>query len=136
MGIEEIPSDELIEMTALFHRSFNAAGCDPACHCCYTKIPVGDKFKLATVRIVKTDSEGSQSSARMFAKDRLDVISGETDSHHRINDVSREVMLCASCTVDLFQEKQLSKAKKDVEDAENFVSSGGGCFRINGKIVH
>lgn len=136
MNVEEIPSDELVGMTELFHRAFNAAGCNPACHCCYNKIPVGDNFKLATVRIVNTDYSDSARTARFFAKERLDVINGDIAFHHRVDDVSREVMLCASCTVDLFQEKQLSKAKKDVEEANNFVNSGGGCFRINGKIVH
>jgi len=49
MTVEEIPADELVVMTDLWHRAFNAAGCNPQCHGCYKYLKIGDKFKLATI---------------------------------------------------------------------------------------
>lgn len=137
MGIEEIPSDELIEMTELFHRAFNAAGCNPACHCCYHFINVGDNFKLSTVREVKINSGDSANSSNVaFERDRLKVLTGEIESSERVKDITHEVMLCKYCTSDLFQKKQLDKVKDLSKKAQEYYDRGGGCFRVNGKIIH
>ena len=137
MSIEEIPSNELVEMTALFHRAFNAAGCNPACHCCYRFIEVGDKFKLSTVRDVHTQKHGTSNIGEgAFAKDRLKVIEGKIEKADRVTDVTHEVMLCIKCTPELFHERQHKEAKEHTEQYEKYRKNGGGCFRINGKIIH
>lgn len=138
MTVEEIPSDKVFKMTNFWHRAFNAAGCNPQCHCCYKKINVGGSFKLATVRDVSTDMAGSANTGDgAFVESRLAVIEGKQPYYpEHVKDETREVMLCDVCTHELFQEKQLSKAKKDVEQRKAYVKSGGGCFRINGKIIH
>lgn len=54
MTVQEIPEDQVLEMTSALHRAFNIAGCDPMCHCCEKMLPVGSQFKLAmTKRIEK-----------------------------------------------------------------------------------
>ena len=99
MSIEQLPSDELIEMTELFHRAFNAAGCNPACHCCYHFIEVGDKFKLSTVRDVHTHKHGTSNIGEgAFAEDRLKVIEYKIEKADRVTDVTNEVMLFIKCT--------------------------------------
>lgn len=49
MTIDDIKADVKMEMTELLLRAFQAAGCEPSCHCCYSEIKVGDEFKLAIV---------------------------------------------------------------------------------------
>lgn len=108
MSIEEIPADELIEMTDTWHRAFSAAGCNPACHGCWEHIKVGEKFKLATINAA--------------------VAIGSTD---RNTIISKEVMLCERCNpknVEKQDEEAIEKNRKNKEEK--------GCFRINGKIIH
>ena len=137
MQIEEIPSDELIEMTNLFHRAFNAAGCNPACHCCYHFIEVGDKFKLSTVRDVRTHNHGTSNIGEgAFAEDRLGVLEGKIEKADRVTDITHEVMLCVECTPELFHKKQLNESRMHSVQYKKYRDNGGGCFRINGKIVH
>lgn len=113
MSIEQIPSDKLVKMTLIFHRAFNSFGCNPICHCCVSHIKVGDKFKLATV---DTYSEKSANSGI---------------SRYETTD-TREVMLCENCTVDSMN--KMSATRK--AEYEKFSKKGGGCYRINGKIIH
>lgn len=137
MKVENIPPDEMVKMTKSLHRIFNAGGCNPACHCCYGLIEIGGMFKLSTIREVLTQMKGSvNTSDSAFVKDRLSVIQHKKeakDTDH-ISDTTKEVMLCEKCTPDLFHTKQLSTAKKDVEFRIKYEQSGGGCFRVNGKI--
>lgn len=123
MNIEQIPSDELVLMTEVWHRSFNALGCDPACHCCDRPIPVGDMFKLATVE-EGSPQHTSHPAHLQEAIDKYDETS-----------TSREVMLCEVCTPKKYKNSQIRKLK---ERKEAFKDQPGkwGCFRINGKIVH
>jgi len=51
--IDEIKADEEGVMTSTLIRAFRAAGCDPACHCCFKTLKEGDKFKLAKVETMK-----------------------------------------------------------------------------------
>ena len=113
MKVEEIPSDKLVVMTKFWHKAFNTAGCNPMCHCCMRDIKIGEKFKLATVETNKTDSANSGIS--LMAKIE-----------------SREVMLCQSCSVE--DMNKMTKINK--EKYEEYRNSGGGCFRVNGKIIH
>lgn len=137
MSIEEIPSDQVFDMSELFHRSFKAAGCDPACHCCYKFIPVGEKFKLSTIREVRVDmSHTSNTSETAFAQDRLKVIKGDLIKSPSIIDETKEVMLCKKCTSGLFHKKQLDAAHISSDLAKKYYQRGGGCFRVNGKILH
>lgn len=125
MKIEEIPSDELVEMTEPFHRAFKTEGCDPACHCCWKPIAVGVKFKLATIERPKDISTNYP--------DRFqDVIDNYSE-----NSVTREVMLCSNCTPAMYKKRQIADLKKRKKRAETQLSpSQWGCYRINGKIVH
>ena len=127
MKVEDIPADEIIVMTDLLHRIFNTCGCNPMCHCCNIMIKVGDKFKLATVE--KTDFKYGSGNSRLV---NLMIPTGEIHS--------KEVMLCETCTAEEFQKKQhdlFTNNRKEYEKQEEaHKKSGGGCFRINGKIVH
>jgi hypothetical protein len=126
MKVEEIPSDELFVMTEMWHRAFNAAGCNPMCHACKNMLPVGSNFKLGTI----------QKENFVFGKGNpnrglLKVKTGTTSS--------REVMLCESCTPETYkylEEKMFIENKKEYDRLEALhAKNGGGCFRINGKIV-
>lgn len=116
MSIEEIPSNEVIVMTSLMHRSFNAGGCDPMCHCCTNWIKVGDNFKLSTVNTFQRNTSNSG-------------INFYTDA----NAVTKEVMLCDKCTA---EDVNKFSARKKKELSKYMKSVNGGCYRINGKIVH
>ena len=112
--IANIPADTLVQMTMDFHRLFNEGGCDPACHGCNKKIPVGDKFKLATVlaRTRKKFEDGS--------------------GHFESVIKSKEVMLCPECK----PEDVSRKAEENTEGSFFSGRRGGyGCYRVNGKIA-
>lgn len=47
--IDDIPPDEMIELTESMKRAFLALDCDPECHCCGKPIEIGQKFKLAYI---------------------------------------------------------------------------------------
>ena len=47
--LDNIPADKNIVLTKDMHRAFNAAGCNPACHCCDSSISIAEFIKLATV---------------------------------------------------------------------------------------
>lgn len=191
--IEEIPSDEPIEMTELFHRAFNAAGCDPMCHCCEKMISVGKNFKLATIKkaqvwwggdielklkerkgkeitekdlweahnvtmrfdgyfrlssngrlinnngagvsykefISNTDQPWSrEENGSVFMKHDLD---NWEEIKNSFKDSSHEVMLCETCTPDEFARRETLRLKSKNKE---FNKPKGGCFRVNGKIVH
>jgi len=112
MEVEEIPSDEVIEMSSVMHRAFKAGGCRPLCHGCGKWLDVGSKFKLQTVNTTL----------------RYDGVNIDTGR----NIESREVMLCDICTPE-----DVEKSAKQAHSAYNKKrESGGGCYRVNGKIVH
>lgn len=106
MSIKEIPSDQLVIMTAEMHRLFNAGGCDPACHGCWKKLPPGSHFKLSTIKMAHS-------------------IPGNSKREHI---KSKEVMLCEKCNP-----KDVSERAETVAKSESELL---GCFRINGQIVH
>lgn len=154
MTVETIPSDELIEMSDLFHRSFNAAGCDPMCHCCEKMIPIGSQFKLATVFIAPNkwgesayfQKEVLLGNKKAKFKDylkffKLDIRKNyedfDTKSYRKDAEKysleSKEVMLCEKCNPETFQLKELEYLEKEIIRIE---TPQGGCFRINGKIIH
>ncbi len=108
MKIEEIPADKTVIMTANLSRLFKAGGCAPMCHACAEKIKVGEKFKLSTM--VTAIMRGSLNY---------------TDLE------SREVMLCEKCTITDLNKPEIEK----IEIEKKRRAAGGGCFRINGKIV-
>lgn len=109
MKIEEIPADKIVTMTKELHRLFKAGGCAPMCHACNKKLTVGESFKLST--LVTAVRKGSLNY---------------TDLE------SREVMLCDTCTTEDLNKPEIDKIK--IEKARR--AAGGGCFRVNGKIVH
>lgn len=135
--IEEIPADKLFQMTDFWHRAFNAAGCDPMCHCCQTKIGVKKDFKLATV---KKPSENAFDKSEI--KSLIKLLHGFIksfkvwegwDREREVTLISHEVMLCDICTSEMFMAKQI---KIGEEELNRLNKAKGGCFRINGKIVH
>jgi len=112
MNIEDIKPDELVTMDEVLHKIFNAGGCNPTCHCCYNRIAVGERFKLAHVnmnRIKETDG----CRYRPFRSDE-----------------PHEVMLCGN--IECTPQKMVKKAK---ESTERHRRAGGGCSIIKGKIV-
>lgn len=113
--ISELPSDQDIEMTELMYRAFNAGGCRPICHCCFKELEVGLHFKLSTV-------------LSYFNKRSIAV----GISHFGSDPTSQEVMLCDVCDVNSFNKM----TKKKLKEYEEYRNNGGGCFRINGKVVH
>ena len=154
MEIENIPSDKLIEMTELFHRSFNAVGCDPMCHCCEKMIPVGNYFKLSTIfeapqkwgecaYFQKEILLGNQTAS---LEDYIKFFEYEIREQHKEFDLnqyekdaeryelsSKEVMLCEDCSPKSFMLKELDYLEKEIIRIE---TPKGGCFRVNGKIIH
>lgn len=117
LTIEEIPSGELMQMSISWHNAFNVAGCNPMCHCCEKMIAVGNWFKLSVT-----------STFRHYPP------------YMRYNN-SIDVMLCDKCTVEQYEEKVVKDHKlnweyKAPEKSPSKRYSGGGCFRINGKIIH
>lgn len=130
MTVEQIPSDKLVKMTSIFHRAFNAAGCDPECHCCGNKIPVGENFKLSTV-VKKPMVWGTQ------LEEGIEIMQGKINSYKDYNGDeqvhSQEVMLCHICTPLMYHEKVIEQFKGEITSRDK---PRGGCFRINGVIVH
>lgn len=109
--IAAIPADELIVMSDIFYRAFSANNCIPCCHGCGNWITPRLLFKLATVNtLMKPD--------------------GTNEVSRKIE--TREVMLCDKCTAEDV-EKRASTANSLYQKRRE---EGGGCFRINGKIVH
>ena len=152
MTVETIPADELIEMTEVFHRAFNASGCDPMCHCCENKIPVGDKFKLSTIFIAPNkwgetayfQKEVLLGNKKASFKDyvkffKIDIreqykdfdIKSHTENAKQYSLKSKEVMLCDTCNPEIFMLKELDYLEKEITRIE---TPKGGCFRVNGKI--
>jgi len=105
MNIEDIKSNEIVELTDELKRIFVAAGCEPACHACFKDFKVGDKFQLAVVN-----------RRRRRGEDR----------------VTHDVMLCDKCTAADLPEEPVSKKEWDKHvTSHNY----RGCFRVDGKIV-
>lgn len=127
MKVEEIPSDEIIVMTSEMHRLFNANGCNPMCHACKEMIPVGNRFHLGTIEKAKWKRVENNSYLTSYK-----IPTGET--------VSKEVMLCDNCTPETYkylENKMFEENEKEYQRLKRkHERNGGGCFRINGKIVH
>jgi hypothetical protein len=51
---------------------------------------------------------------------------------YKMNGESKEVMLCDECTVEKMN--ALTEARK--KEIEERSANGGGCYRVNGKIIH
>ncbi len=49
--VDDIPADDVVELTAAIARAFRTEGCEPTCHCCNKAIAIGRKFKLAFIPI-------------------------------------------------------------------------------------
>lgn len=133
MKIEEIPSDISVKMSKQFHDSFNAAGCDPMCHCCNKMLAIGSIFKLATVRKATPPYNNGSLNKDMVdfikSKKKKIIVRGQFEiDESKLFAESKEVMLCDECTVELYEDKEKKKILK--------YNTMGGCFRINGKIVH
>lgn len=154
MTVEEIPSDELVKMTKFWHRAFNAAGCDPICHCCQKKLPTGSKFKLATIEdtfnywgynayfqkeVLLGNKKPAMKDYMEFHNEEIRPEFKEWDTKQMKNTAkdyeleTKEVMLCDICTPETFKQKKLADIDKSIFELEK---PEGGCFRINGKIIH
>lgn len=129
--VEDIPSNKNIPMTVAFDRIFRAVGCVPTCHCCDTQINENDLFKLAVVSDTPRD-------VRSYPKERRALLKGEKKSVRIYqNDVTlheHEVMLCGTCTSNLYMQRQIADAEKQAKD-QSRPGYRGGCFRVNGKLV-
>ena len=101
-GIESIKADVKMEMTELLLRAFRAAGCDPACHCCYVEIKVGDEFKLAVVISTKIGQQ----------------------------EQTLDEMLCSKCTpVKLIRRRKLDIKNNNARRARKIAEGGSGFSR-------
>nr|GFC79396.1 hypothetical protein [Tanacetum cinerariifolium] len=113
MTVAEIPADELVEMTSILLRAFQAGGCSPICHCCCKRLAIGSSFHLATVDTHKRHGRGTANSGI-----------GLHATHE-----SREVMLCADCDI----AKMNAMTAEQRQAYEDYRAKGGGCHRINGQ---
>lgn len=118
MSIEEIPADEIVTMTDFWFRAFDSNGCKPCCHATGRWINVGDRFLLATVKTRKKPNHYTPGTFSLLN-------SGDV--------ISREIMVSADVDLIAFEKSEYKEAKLYKERQE---SARGGCFRINGKIVH
>lgn len=116
MKVAEIPSDTLIVMTPELYQEFAQGGCVPACHLTNEWINIGDNFRLATLPCAYHPPGGTAGLIRIE---------------------ERDVMLSEMADDKAFvklQHEMLSNWEKGQKQA---IKEGrGGCFRINGKIVH
>lgn len=116
MKVEDVPADVLTEMTSELYQEFCIGGCVPQCHLTKEWIRIGHKFKLATVPV----AVGSRTA---------------TIGYRTLE--TREVMLSEKADVKKFIKLQLKEVSDYEESRRQSIASGhGGCFRVNGKIVH
>lgn len=109
MRVEEIPANELVEMTPELYQEFCIGGCVPMCHLTFNYIKIGDKFKLSSLDVAT--KKGSNNYTR---KETMDVMLSADADVEKFKKIQDDLM---------YQEEKRRKA-------------GGGCFRVNGKIVH
>lgn len=116
MKVEEVPADTLVEMTPELYQEFCIGGCVPQCHLTKKWIRIGDKFKLSTVPVA-TGKPGATIGYRTLE--------------------TKEVMLSEKADVKKFIKLQMKEVSDYEESRRKSIASGhGGCFRVNGKIVH
>lgn len=108
MKVEDVPANELVIMTPELYQEFCIGGCIPMCHLTLKPIKMGEKFKLASVDVA--------------------IRKGSLNYNHT---ETREVMLSENASVIEFIKIQEDKIYKERKRREQ----GGGCFRVNGKIV-
>lgn len=108
MKVEEIKSNEVLIMTAELYQEFCIGGCTPMCHLTFKNIKIGDKFKLASLDVAK--KKGSLNYTRLETLD---------------------VMLSEFADVEEFKKIQSDK----IYTEQKRRLAGGGCFRVDGKIV-
>jgi hypothetical protein len=113
MTIEEIPSDKEVVMSDFWYRAFEANGCKPCCHATGKWINVGDKFLLATVNTMKE------------RRGHFLNVNGEIHT--------QEVMVSSGVDLKEYERQQYIECEEFKRKRE---SQGGGCYRINGKIIH
>jgi len=106
--VEQVPSNKLVEMTPELYQEFCIGGCVPMCHLTFKNIKIGEKFQLASL------------------KTAVRIGSGD---YNRIE--TKEVMLSEGADPDEYENRSEKKVKQEKERREK----GGGCFRVNGKIV-
>ena len=108
MKVEEIKSNEIITMTAELYQEFCIGGCVPMCHLTFENIKIGDNFKLASLDVAK--HKGSLNYNHLETMD---------------------VMLSENADIEEFKKIQQDRVYKEKKRR----AEGGGCFRVNGKIV-
>lgn len=156
MTIEKIPADKIMIMSDEWHRAFNTYGCDPMCHCCDKLIKVNGKFHLATIQKTKSPhwGDGLEMGKRALQGEKITgktILKEESDYFYirdefkdndkqklkeRVNEFtleSHEVMLCDKCTAETYFNKQINEIDQEIVERDE---PKGGCFRINGKIIH
>ena len=114
MKVEKIPSGEIVIMTPELYQEFCQGGCVPACHLTNEWINIGDNFHLSLIK----QWDGWWKTGKFVTTDR-------------------DVMLSEFATAKKYNKIQIEKFKK-ADDSYKALpeSQRGGCFRVNGKIVH
>lgn len=159
-AVEQVPSDTEIEMTAFLHRAFNAVGCNPMCHCCQEMLTVGHRFKLGTVqrrsyknlhfrhdldklhlkslqgKKIKPSDVQAVVERDFYGEEYLEQAGGFEGVMKMVETTSYEVMLCDKCTAEEYMGKRIESLKEDIKERSKPKPPMGGCFRINGKVVH
>lgn len=116
MKVEEVPADTLVEMTPDLYQEFCIGGCVPMCHMTGNWIKIGEMFKLSTVPTAHHPR-------------------GSTAGYLTLE--TKEVMLSENVRVeDFIKANELIVSEYDKKRREEIAAGRGGCFRINGKIVH
>lgn len=157
MTVEQIPADIKVKMTDVWHRSFNASGCNPKCHLCHKLIKIGQYFKLSTVfqaapdtnclhwykdltelqiKAIKgeeiTDEYLGYLKKDFFFEEKFKEKGGLKGVIKLSQPIQKEVMLCSGCTPAMYTKQQLDILEGRIIERDK---PRGGCFRINGKIV-
>lgn len=106
--VENIKSDEITLMTPELYQEFCIGGCKPMCHLTFENIKIGQKFKLSSLEVaIKKGSNDYNCTQTM------------------------DVMLSEKADVEEFKKIQHDKIYQEKKRRKE----GGGCFRVNGKIV-
>jgi hypothetical protein len=102
--------------------------------------PNRENIKVSYEEYISHIKEKSNLFKHPHYKDKVSVFDSSNEEKwieirdRFFNDVTKEVMLCENCTPDEFSKREKDGFSENIREYEK--PKKGGCFRINGKIVH